>query len=84
MIKIRKKSDIAHSEITPESVYLRRREIMKSAGLLGTALLLNPWLNASASIMIGDYRKKVVSLDEDLTPEKHATSYNNFYEFGTD
>ena len=84
MIKIRKKSDIAHTEITPESVYLRRREIMKSAGLLGTALLLNPWLSASASIKIGDYRKKVVSLDEDLTPEKHATSYNNFYEFGTD
>lgn len=84
MIKIRKKSDIAHSEITPESVYLRRREIMKSAGLLGTALLFNPWLSASASIKIGDYRKKVVSLDEDLTPEKHATSYNNFYEFGTD
>ena len=84
MIKIRKKSDIAYSEITPEPVYLRRREIMKSAGLLGTALLLNPWLSASASIMIGDYRKKVVSLDEDLTPEKHATSYNNFYEFGTD
>ena len=84
MIKIRKKSDIPHSEITPESVYLRRREIMKSAGLLGTALLLNPWLSASASIKIGDYRKKVISLDEDLTPEKHATSYNNFYEFGTD
>ncbi len=84
MIKIRKKSDIPYSEITPESVYLRRREIMKSAGLLGTALLLNPWLTASASIKIGDYRKKVVSLDEDLTPEKHATSYNNFYEFGTD
>jgi sulfoxide reductase catalytic subunit YedY len=84
VIKIKKKSDIAYSEITPESVYLRRREIMKSAGLLGTALLLNPWLSASASIMIGDYRKKVVSLDEDLTPEKHATSYNNFYEFGTD
>ena len=84
MIKIRKKLDIAYSDITPESVYLRRREIMKSAGLLGTALLLNPWLSASASIMIGDYRKKVVSLDEDLTPEKHATSYNNFYEFGTD
>lgn len=84
MIKIRKKSDIPYSDITPEPVYLRRREIMKSAGLLGTALLLNPWLSASASIKIGDYRKKVVSLDEDLTPEKHATSYNNFYEFGTD
>jgi len=54
VIKIRKKSDIPYSEITPESVYLRRREIMKSAGLLGAALLLNPWLSASASIKIGD------------------------------
>ncbi len=84
MIKTRKQSDIQGSEITPEPLYLRRRESMKSAGLIGTALLLNPWLKAGASIKIGDYQKKVISLDEKLTPERHATSYNNFYEFGTD
>ena len=83
MIKINKKSDIASSEITPESIYLRRREFMKASGLLGSALLLNPWMTAGASISIGDYKKDVITLDEEITPEDDATSYNNFYEFGT-
>ena len=83
MIKISKKSDIPNSEITPESIYLRRREFMKASGLLGTALLLNPWLSAAASIKIGDYQKNVITLDEELTPEDDVTRYNNFYEFGT-
>jgi sulfoxide reductase catalytic subunit YedY len=83
VIKIRKKSDIASSDITLESIYLRRREFMKASGLLGSALLLNPWMTAGASISIGDYKKNVISLDEELTPEDDATSYNNFYEFGT-
>ena len=83
MIKVNKKSDIASSEITPEPIYLRRREFMKASGMLGSALLLNPWMTAGASISIGDYKKKVISLDEEITPENDATSYNNFYEFGT-
>ena len=83
MIKINKKSDIASSEITPESIYLRRREFMKASGLLGSALLLNPWMTAGASISIGDYKKDVITLDEEITPKDDATSYNNFYEFGT-
>ncbi len=83
MIKINKKSDIASSEITPESIYLRRREFMKASGMLGSALLLNPWMTAGASISIGDYKKDVITLDEEITPEDDATSYNNFYEFGT-
>ena len=83
MIKINKKSDVASSEITPESIYLRRREFMKASGLLGSALLLNPWMTAGASISIGDYKKDVITLDEEITPEDDATSYNNFYEFGT-
>lgn len=83
MIRIKNKSDIPSSQITPEPIYLRRREFMKASGLLGTALLFNPWLSAGASIKIGDYQKNVITLDEELTPEKDATSYNNFYEFGT-
>lgn len=83
MIKINKRSDIPSSEITPEAIYLKRREFMKASGLLGTALLLNPWLTAGASIKIGDYKRNVITLDEELTPENDAISYNNFYEFGT-
>jgi sulfoxide reductase catalytic subunit YedY len=77
------KTDISPSEITSESIYEKRREFMINSGLLGTALLLNPWTTASASLPIGDYKPKVVNLDDALTPEKDATTYNNFYEFGT-
>ena len=83
MIKIKKLSDIRSSDITPESVYHQRRAFMKTSSMLGTALLLSPWAGVSASVMIGDYQKNVITLDEELTPEEDATSYNNFYEFGT-
>lgn len=59
---------------------------MKASGMLGTALLLNPWMTAGASIPVGDYQRNVITPvgeDEGITPEKDATSYNNFYEFGT-
>jgi len=86
MIKIRNSWEIPESNVTPESIYLRRREFMKASGMLGTALLLNPWMSAAASIPIGDYRRNVITPDgedEEITPEDDATSYNNFYEFGT-
>ena len=83
MIKIKKRWEIPESEVTPESLYLRRREFIKTGGLIGGALLLSPLAAAQASIAIGDYRKEAVSLDEEITTEEDATSYNNFYEFGT-
>jgi len=83
MIKIKKSWEIRESEVTPEPLYLRRREFIKTGGLIGGALLLNPLAAVQASIAIGDYQKKAVSLDEEITPENDATSYNNFYEFGT-
>ena len=83
MIKIKNSWDIPESEVTPEPLYLRRREFIKGAGAIGGALLLNPLVAAQASLKIGDYQKNVVTLDEELTPEEDATSYNNFYEFGT-
>ncbi|MDH3859711.1 MAG: protein-methionine-sulfoxide reductase catalytic subunit MsrP [Gammaproteobacteria bacterium] len=83
MIKIKKSWEIPESEVTPESLYLRRREFIKAAGTIGGALLLNPWAAAQASLKIDDYQKKAVSLDEEITDEDDATSYNNFYEFGT-
>ena len=38
MIKIKKRWEIPESEVTPESLYLRRREFMKAAGTIGGAL----------------------------------------------
>jgi sulfoxide reductase catalytic subunit YedY len=57
---------------------------MQAAGTIGGAMLLNPWAAAQAALQIDDYQRGVVTLDEELTEEADATSYNNFYEFGTD
>ncbi|MDH3761126.1 MAG: protein-methionine-sulfoxide reductase catalytic subunit MsrP [Gammaproteobacteria bacterium] len=84
MIKIKKRWEIPESEVTPEPLYRRRREFMQAAGTIGGALLLNPWAAAQASLAIGDYQKKAISVDEEITDEADVTSYNNFYEFGTD
>ncbi len=81
MIKIRKRWELPESEVTPESIYRHRREFIKTAGAVGGALLLSP---AQASIAIGDYQPKAISIDEEITEEEAATGYNNFYEFGLD
>jgi sulfoxide reductase catalytic subunit YedY len=64
---------IPSSEITPESLYWSRREWLASVGLGAAALALPGCLNAAGQ-------------KDDLkpTPENLVTSYNNFYEFGTD
>ena len=83
MAKFKIKSDIAPSEITSEAIYEKRREFMKTTGLLSTAMMLSPWTSVGASLSVDGYKPRVMTLDEELTPEEDATSYNNFYEFGT-
>jgi len=83
VIKIKKSWEIPESEVTPEALYRQRRDFIKTAGTIGGAMLLNPWSTAQASYPVGDYRKGVTTLDEEITDEDAATSYNNFYEFGT-
>lgn len=84
MIKLKKSWEIPESQVTPEPLYRRRREFIQAAGTIGGALLLNPLATAQAALQIGEYQSAVVATDEALTPEEDATSYNNFYEFGTD
>ena len=83
MIRIKKRWELPESEVTPEPIYRRRREFIKGAGAFGGALLLNPLISAQASLKIDTYEPGVVTIDEELTSEEDATSYNNFYEFGT-
>ncbi len=73
---------INESEVTPEHLFKRRREFMKQTGIFGAAMLLSPLANAS--IDVSGYKPGVTKLDEELTDEGSFTSYNNFYEFGTD
>jgi sulfoxide reductase catalytic subunit YedY len=79
---------IAASEITDRGLYLRRRElILAGAAAAGSALL--PSLAGAApeptpTAKLPDVRPGPFGTDEERTPKQDATSYNNFYEFGTD
>ena len=80
---IRKPSDLAPSEITSKSVYLRRRAFLGQAVALGLVAPLLPASARSAEARKLSGRKSPFSTSEKLTPYKDVTTYNNFYEFGT-
>ncbi|HUU73826.1 MAG TPA: protein-methionine-sulfoxide reductase catalytic subunit MsrP [Burkholderiales bacterium] len=86
---IRKPTDTLPSEITPASVYKKRRTLIKAAVALGAisaipaARFLGGMPEAHAALKLGPLQKSPYSTDEKLTPYDDVTSYNNFYEFGT-
>jgi len=87
---IRRPSDIKPSEITSHSVYQARREFMRDvAGLALAGIAPVAWAstekttNALSSQRFDAMKKSAFSTGETQTPYKKATTYNNFYEFGT-
>ncbi|HEY9102012.1 protein-methionine-sulfoxide reductase catalytic subunit MsrP [Chitinimonas sp.] len=73
------------SEITPEGVYLNRRDWMQGAAGLALASLLPAEAAATApGITLPTFYKSRYSTAEDKNSYEQITSYNNFYEFGTD
>ena len=87
---IRKSSDLSlpEREATPEALYLNRREWL--AGMIAAGLLPASALTACAeaapasSLAKLNYKPGPFSTPEEQTPFKAVTTYNNFYEFGTD
>ncbi|OGT84967.1 MAG: mononuclear molybdenum enzyme YedY [Gammaproteobacteria bacterium RIFCSPLOWO2_02_FULL_61_13] len=84
---IKRPPDIKASEITDKSLYLRRREFLRDTALAGLAVA---GLGASARAVagtgekLGNVKKSLLSSPgEELTPYEDITTYNNFYEFGT-
>jgi sulfoxide reductase catalytic subunit YedY len=84
--------ELPESAATPEAVWHQRRRLVKAlaAGpiLLGSAgLFAGGRARASGTDPTTDLypapRNGTYVLDRDLTPEDLATSYNNFYEFGS-
>jgi methionine sulfoxide reductase catalytic subunit len=76
---------IRPSEITPRDVYLHRREFMKAAGLaaLAAASAL-PARGARAAGRFTGVPKSSYSTPETAASLREITTYNNYYEFGTD
>ena len=82
---IRKPTDIRYSEVTPKSLYVRRREfIQTAAGAAMGAAFLATSAGAQGRPKLPNVRKSPLSATEPPNGYADATGYNNFYEFGTD
>jgi methionine sulfoxide reductase catalytic subunit len=89
---IKPASDIRTSEITDKKVYLNRREFIRAtggtaiaaaAGVIGAETLLQA-KGAAHGRKLENVTKGPFSTDEKLNSWEDITSYNNYYEFGTD
>jgi methionine sulfoxide reductase catalytic subunit len=81
--------DLPSSEITPEGLYLRRRDLLAggAAAATGAALGLagcKPKAVAPTEPPLPGVKPGPFGTDEARTPYQDITTYNNFYEFGTD
>ena len=78
--------DVRSSEITPKGLYMRRREFLASAGAAVTAMATGVCGREAASAA-GEklsVLKRTVTTADPPTSYKAVTTYNNFYEFGSD
>ncbi|MEZ5451988.1 MAG: protein-methionine-sulfoxide reductase catalytic subunit MsrP [Thiothrix sp.] len=73
---IKRPHNLTENEVTDYALYQRRREFLKTLG--GVALL------SASGLPLAAQAKSAFSTDEEQTPYKDVTTYNNFYEFGTD
>ncbi len=87
---IRLAPDLRASEVTDERLYYNRREFIRTAGAVvaatGAALIVGERA-ASGQTAIGQYRKLPFGpfhTSEGLNSFNDVTTYNNFYEFGSD
>jgi sulfoxide reductase catalytic subunit YedY len=81
--------DIRESEVTPQGLYLRRREFIGTAGAAAAALA-TAGLSATTALAQNPAaqkltaRKSSLSTTEPLNSYRDVTTYNNFYEYGLD
>ena len=79
---------IPEHKATPESVYVNRRQILAAMGfgLAGGLGILPSMAPSTAAATISGFpaqRNPAYTLDRDISPEEEATTYTNFYEFGS-
>lgn len=70
---------LTYDAVTPKSLYLNRRNFMVGAGALAAAGVAPTAFAEPLKAKASAYK-----VDEKLTPQDAVTTYNNFYEFGTD
>jgi methionine sulfoxide reductase catalytic subunit len=92
LIKKKRGWEMPESAATPEHFFHNRRTLLKAAAAGGILVAAAPLLGGT-SLAAGDAdptadlypakRNERYVLDRAITPEKYVTSYNNFYEFGS-
>ncbi len=88
-MRSRQRNAIRPSEITPESVFRTRRQLLAAAGFAGAGALLTA-ARSLADDVPASYRRlqgltrSRLSVDAAPNSFEDITSYNNFYEFGLD
>jgi methionine sulfoxide reductase catalytic subunit len=89
---LKQSPELKYSDITPRDIYVNRRKFLYGMGLAGGLALagkglldvLNPSVRAYASTKLGPLASSPFSTTEKISPEQVVTTYNNYYEFGTD
>jgi methionine sulfoxide reductase catalytic subunit len=82
----RRKPDLSERDVTPEALYLRRREFLAlgAAGAASLALPRAAWGGEPAGPALTATSRVDQAGGEKPTPWDAVTGYNNFYELGTD
>uniref|UniRef100_Q01PH6 Protein-methionine-sulfoxide reductase catalytic subunit MsrP n=1 Tax=Solibacter usitatus (strain Ellin6076) TaxID=234267 RepID=Q01PH6_SOLUE len=77
---IKKPADIPYSEVTPKHIYLNRRKFLAAipAAILGTRAL------KAGTKLPNVARNGKYSVDDKVNSFQDVSTYNNYYEFGTD
>jgi sulfoxide reductase catalytic subunit YedY len=83
--------DLPESAVTPEHVFLNRRQILAGFGLAAASGIAGGSLFSRAAHAADDpsaslypvARNDAYQVERAITPEKVSSTYNNFYEFGS-
>ena len=90
---IKPPADIRSSEITDKKLYLNRREFIRATtgtaaavatGVIGAGAFLRAATPAPHGRRLENVGKSAFSADEKVNKWEEITTYNNYYEFGTD
>ena len=72
------------SSITPEKYFYNKRKFLKIFGVVGLSTILSSKISFSFASQILNVKKNINFINKrPLTDEKYATTYNNYYEFGS-
>ena len=84
---IKREPEIRSSEITSEAMYRSRREFLRTAAIGAVGLSASAWWQQdtlAAQAALANVKKSSYTVpDEKINSFEDITTYNNYYEFGT-